>query len=164
MTVSWTTKVEELGLAIVPPSHKDKVKELFAKTNKKHGGYITIKICEPERVGTDSQNRAFHSLLGEYWISGLSSYESYEDLRDSIKLKVAGPDEFIYIKDGKVRRSKTLEGVEGRYAEVPKSWADFTLDERKMAIDLVIKEANLAGVNSKKWDEIITGMMEEGIK
>jgi len=48
-----------------------------------------------------------------------------------------------------------------RYAEVPKSWAQFTLEERKMAIDMVIKEASLAGISSKKWDEIITGMMED---
>ena len=147
--IGWTLRHEELVLALVPPQYRAKVKEEFALSDKKSGGYITVQISQPKKVGTDEQNRAFHALLGEYWISGLSSYESYEDLRDSIKLKVAGPDEFIYIKDGKVRRSKTLEGVEGRYAEVPKSWADFTLDERTLAIDLVSKEANLAGVNSK---------------
>ena len=160
----WCIKHEELGLALVPPQFRAKVKEEFALSDKKSGGYITVQISQPKKVGTDEQNRAFHALIGEFWISGLSSYESYEDMKDSIKLKVAGPDEFIFIKDGKVKRSKTLEGIEGRYAEVPKSWAQFTLEERKMAIDLVIKEANLAGVNSKKWDEIITGMMEEGIK
>ena len=159
----WCIKHEELGLALVPPQYRAKVKEEFALSDKKSGGYITVQISQPKKVGTDSQNRAFHALLGEFWSSGLSSYESYEDLKDSIKLKVAGPDEFIFIKDGKVRRSKTLEGVEGRYAEVPKSWADFTRDERKEAIDWVIKEANLAGINSKKWDEIIKGMMEDKI-
>lgn len=154
----WTLKHEEMGLALVPPQYRAKVKEEFALSDKKSGGYITVQISQPKKVGTDSQNRAFHALIGEYWISGLSSYESYEDLKDSIKLKCAGPDEFIFIKDGKVRRSKTLEGVEGRYAEVPKSWTQFTLEERKMAIDMVIKEANLAGINSKKWDEILQGM------
>ena len=161
MTIAWTTKVEEFGLAIVPPSHKDNVKELFANANKKHGGYITIKICDPERVGTDSQNRAFHALLGEYWKSGLSSYESYDDMKDTIKLRIAGADEYIFIDNGKVRHAKSLDEVKGRYAEVPKSWADFTLEQRRDAIDEVIREATMAGVNSRKWDEIITGMQEE---
>jgi hypothetical protein len=159
----WTLRHEELGLALVPPQYRAKVKEEFALSDKKSGGYITVQISQPKKVGTDKQNRAFHALIGEFWVSGLSSYESYEDLKDSIKLKVAGPDEFIFIKDGKVRRSKTLEGVEGRYAEVPKSWSDFTRDERKEAIDWVIKEAQMAGINSKKWDEIIKGMMEDKI-
>ena len=159
----WTLRHEELGLALVPPQYRAKVKEEFALSDKKSGGYITVQISQPKKIGTDEQNRAFHALIGEFWSSGLSSYESYEDLKDSIKLKVAGPDEFIFIKDGKVRRSKTLEGVEGRYAEVPKSWADFTRDERKEAIDWVIKEAQMAGINSKKWDEIIKGMMEDKI-
>ena len=159
----FTCKHEDIGLALVPVQYRNEVRKIFQSSDKKSGGYVTIQISLPKKIGTDAQNRAFHALLGEFWVSGLSSYESYEDLKDSIKLKVAGPDEFIFIKDGKVRRSKTLEGVEGRYAEVPKSWADFTRDERKEAIDWVIKEANLAGINSKKWDEIIKGMMEDKI-
>lgn len=159
----FTCRHEDIGLALVPVQYRNEVRKIFQDSDKKAGGYVTIQISLPKKIGTDAQNRAFHSLLGEFWSSGLSSYESYEDLKDSIKLKVAGPDEFIFIKDGKVRRSKTLEGVEGRYAEVPKSWADFTRDERKEAIDWVIKEAQMAGINSKKWDEIIKGMMEDKI-
>ena len=161
MTVAWTTKVEELGLAIVPLQYRTQAKELFAEAGKKRNGYVTIKMTLPTRWGTDQQNRAFHALLGEYWKSGLSSYESYDDMKDTIKLRIAGADEYIFIQDGKVRRSKTLEGIEGRYAEVPKSWADFTLEQRRDAIDEVIREATMAGVNSRKWDEIITGMQEE---
>ena len=160
MTVAWTLKTEDVGLAIVPFEYRTKVKELFTKTDKKHGGYITIKMCEPERVGSDAQNRAFHSLLGEFWRSGLSSYESYDDMRDSFKLRVAGADEYIFIEDGKVRHVPNLEQVRGRYAEVPKSWADFSLDQRKEAIDMVIAEAVMAGINTKHWDEIITGMQD----
>jgi len=43
---------------------------------------------------------------------------------------------------------------------VPKSWADFSLDQRKEAIDMVIAEAVIAGINTKHWDEIITGMQD----
>ena len=164
MTVAWTCKSEEVGLAIVPFDQRTKAKELFAEAGKKRNGYVTIKITLPTRWGTDAQNRAFHALLGEYWKSGLSSYESYDDMKDTIKLRIAGADEYIFIDNGKVRHAKSLEEVKGRYAEVPKSWADFTLEQRRDAIDEVIREATVAGINSKKWDEIITGMMEDGIK
>lgn len=160
MTVAWTTKVEELGLAIVPLQFRTKAKELFAEAGKKRNGYVTIKMTLPERAGTDQQNRAFHALLGEYWKSGLSSYESYDDMKDTIKLRIAGADEYIFIDGGKVRHAKSLEKVKGKYAEVPKSWTDFTLEQRRDAIDEVIREATMAGVNSKKWDEIITGMQD----
>ena len=160
MTVAWTTRVEELGLAIVPLQFRTKAKELFAEAGKKRNGYVTIKMTLPERVGTDQQNRAFHALLGEYWKSGLSSYESYDDMKDTIKLRIAGADEYIFIEGGKVRHAKSLDDVKGRYAEVPKSWTDFTLEQRRDAIDEVIREATMAGVNSKKWDEIITGMQD----
>ena len=161
MTVSWTTKVEELGLAIVPLQYRTQAKELFAEAGKKRNGYVTIKMTLPERVGTDQQNRAFHALLGEYWKSGLSSYESYDDMKDTIKLRIAGADGYIFIDNGKVRHVKSLDEVKGRYAEVPKSWADFTVEQRRDAIDEVIREATVAGINSKKWGEILQGM-EDG--
>jgi len=161
MTVSWTTKVEELGLAIVPFDQRTKAKELFAEAGKKRNGYVTIKMTLPTRWGTDQQNRAFHALLGEFWKSGLSSYESYDDMKDTIKLRIAGADEYIFIDNGKVRHVKSLDEVKGRYAEVPKSWADFTVEQRRDAIDEVIREATVAGINSKKWGEILQGM-EDG--
>ena len=161
MTVSWTLKAEELGLAIIPPQYRTQARSLFAESAKKSSGYVTIKITLPTRWGTDQQNRAFHALLGEYWKSGLSSYESYDDMKDTIKLRIAGADEYIFIDNGKVRHVKSLDEVKGRYAEVPKSWADFTLEQRRDAIDEVIREATVAGINSKKWGEILQGM-EDG--
>ena len=158
MTVSWTCKSEEVGLAIVPFQYRQDAKNLLAESAKKAGGYITIQFSLPKRYGTDAQNRAFHSLIGEYWKSGLSSYESFEDMRDTIKLRIAGADGYLFIDNGKLRSVKNLDEVKGRYAEIPKSWVDFTLEQRKDAIDEVIREATMAGINSKKWDEIINGM------
>jgi hypothetical protein len=160
MAVSWTVKVEELGLGIVPLQYRTQARSLFAESAKKSSGYVTIKMTLPTRWGTDQQNRAFHALLGEYWKSGLSSYESYDDMRDTFKLRAAGADEYIFIENGKVRHVKSLDDVKGRYAEVPKSWADFTVEQRKDAIDEVIREATMAGINSRKWEEILRGMEE----
>jgi hypothetical protein len=162
MTVSWTLKTEDVGLGIVPTEFKQKARELFVEAEKKRGGYVTMKITLPERGGTDAQNRAFHALLGEYWKSGLSSYESFEDMRDTIKLRIAGSDGYLFIDEkGRIKEVKSLDEVKGRYAEIPKSWSDFTIDQRKDAIDEVIREATMAGINSRKWGEIVSGM-EDG--
>lgn len=159
----FTCRHEDIGLALVPVQYRNEVRKIFQDSDKKAGGYVTIQISLPKKIGTDAQNRAFHALLGEFWSSGLSSYESFEDMRDTIKLRIAGADEYIFIDGGKIRHVKTLDEVKGKYAETPKSWTDFTRDERKEAIDEVIREAVMAGVNSKKWDEIIKGMMEDKI-
>jgi methionine salvage enolase-phosphatase E1 len=159
----FTCKHEDIGLALVPVQYRSEVRDVFKASDIKANGYITIAISLPKKIGTDAQNRAFHALLGEFWASGLSSYESYEDMRDTIKLRIAGADEYIYIDGGRIRHVKTLDEVKGKYAEVPKSWADFTRDQRKEAIDWVIKEAQMAGINTRKWDEIIEGMIEEKI-
>ena len=52
MTVSWTTKVEELGLAIVPLQYRTQSEGIvFAEAGKKRNGYVTIKMTLPERWG-----------------------------------------------------------------------------------------------------------------
>ena len=104
----FTCKHEDIGLALVPVQYRNEVRKIFQDSDKKTGGYVTIAISLPKKIGTDAQNRAFHSLLGEFWASGLSSYESYEDMRDTIKLRIAGADEYIYIDGGKIRHVKTL--------------------------------------------------------
>ena len=103
----FTCKHEDIGLALVPVQYRNDVRKIFQDSDKKTGGYVTIAISLPKKIGTDAQNRAFHALLGEYWKSGLSSYESYEDMRDTIKLRIAGADEYIYIDGGKIRHVKT---------------------------------------------------------
>ena len=49
---------------------------------------------------------------------------------------------------------RALDEVKGRYAEVPKSWADFTLEQRRDAIDEVIREGG-------QWQGLIP---ESGMK
>jgi len=161
--IKWTLKADEIGLALIPFEHRTRAKELFSEAEKKRDGYVTIALSLADRTGTDAQNRAFHSLLGEYWKSGLSSYESYDDMKDSFKLRVAGADSYMFIDNGKVRNVRSLDEVRGRYAEVPKSWSEFTKEQRAEAIDMVIAEALEAGINSRKWDEILRGMADDGI-
>ena len=159
MKVGATLHRDYISLSILPPEYKNALVKLLATAEARYGGYVNVELSLPHKIGSEEQNRAWHSLIKEYWLSGCSSYQSYEDMRDSLKLKVGGASSYIYLTD----KQHTVNSIEeipkgARYIEVPKSWGDFTRDERKEMIDFTIREMIESGVNSKKFDEIILGM------
>ena len=121
----------------------------------------------------------------EFFKSGLHSYnvESFEGLKNNIKKTLgAGFESFVYveiafntqreekhfpvIKDAKtfndipegVRNDPELKSLaRGRL----KSWSKYSKKERTSTIDNLITEMIEAGVNSKKFEEIIEGMKSE---
>jgi hypothetical protein len=128
-------------------------------------------VLEEADSATSEQNRAFHALVQEYFTSGAYSWpvESLDDLRDMVKRDLgAGFERFVYwdgerLVDAKsyeeipveVRKDKNLRDLcRGRL----KSWSDYTKSERTKTIDLLIAEMRTAGVNSRRFDEILAGM------
>ena len=163
MKVSLTTHRSKLGL-LPPDDYKQPLFELYEKAEKKHGGYVTISIELPKKPGSEEQNRAWHALIGEYWKSGCSSYDCYEDMRDSLKLRIAGAKEYIWLdEDGMQHTTTRVDDIPqgSYYVAIPKSWTDFTKGDRKEMIDMTIDEMIASGVNSRKFDEIIQGMEGE---
>ena len=159
MKVGTTQHRDYVSLSILPPEYKNALVKLLAAAEARYGGYVNVELSLPHKIGSEEQNRAWHSLIKEYWLSGCSSYQSYEDMRDSLKLKVGGAKEYIYLTD-RQRTVKNLSEIPQhvKYIEIPKSWTDFTKDERAEMIDFTIKEMIEAGVNSRKFDEILSGM------
>lgn len=123
-------------------------------------------LLEDAISGSLAQGRAWHALAQEYWRSGLSSYsaKSFMEFRDLLKRDLgAGFEAYIYADETGIHKVKHLEEVpEGVPAShimgKLKSWADYTKKERMLAIDTLIAEMLQAGVTSKKFDEIITGL------
>lgn len=138
-------------------------------------------LLEDAVSGTLAQNSLFHALTMEYWRSGQHSYNanSYGDFRNQIKRKLGqGFEKFIYgdvVQDkrtGKyspvIREVKKKEEIPLYIREDPnfknmvigklKSWTEYTLKQRKNCIDNVITEMLQAGVNSKKFQEILKGI------
>ena len=124
--------------------------------------------------GTSAQNRLFHALISEYYKSGLHDCDgSWQDLRNQIKRSLgAGFESYVYadIEDGKPRICQA-----NNYEDIPlkvrldkdkkllirgrlKSWSDYTKKERKTTIDNLKNEMLNKGVNSKKFDEIISSI------
>ncbi len=132
---------------------------------------------EPAASGSAAQNRAFHALVQEYWRSRAHSYNAsnFDEFRGHDK-EVFGSwlRAFVYaeilegkpiIKDAKlfsdipenVRQDPDLKQlVRGRL----KSWSDYTKKERRETLDRLISEMHEAGVQSKKFHEILEGMQD----
>ena len=141
----------------------------------------TIYALEEDEDGSDNQNRAFHSLLEVYYISGLWSYQgsgykqgaTLEEFKKLIKRKLGcGFESFVYVDI--INGSPKLFNVQ-KYSDVPehvrndpdkanyiyghlKSWRDYTKKERRDTMDKLISEMHQVGVNSAKFHEILEGM------
>ena len=136
-------------------------------------------VLEEAQTATSEQGRAFHALAQEFFRTGLHSYEaaSFEDFRNLLKRDLgAGFESFLYAyldDEGNVQQCKV-----STYAEVPaeirknprvssmvygklKSWADYTKKQRTETIDSLIATMHQAGVNSPKFQEILSGMGAE---
>lgn len=151
------------------------------------GEYISTSDQQPEvgrsylledaTNGTLAQNNTFHALLTAYWVSGQHSYnaKNFEDFRNQIKRSLgAGFEAFVYVKivDGQpvILNASSIEEIPLEIRRDPdyrkmirgrlKSWADYTKKQRIATIDRLIAEMRQAGVNTKKFDEIMRGLEE----
>ncbi len=162
MKTTFTTEVTKELREIVPHQYKQSFLEVILKASGKNvkTPQVTVTIENVKAPGSNEQNKAWHSLIGEYWASGCSSYHSYEDMRDLLKLKICGAKEWVYLVDGRQHTVKDYESIPNGCQKVgiPKSWSDFTKQERRDMIDFTIAEMIQAGVNTKKFDEIMKGL------
>jgi len=118
--------------------------KLFLKT----GGLVAVTIKKPENPGTEAQNRAAHSLMQAYYQTGMHSSPdgtTFSEFRVRMKCEY-GP--------------VTTVSAKGITYMVPKSWADYTKEQRMGFIDGLISEIHQSGAytESDKIREIIQGM------
>ena len=125
-----------------------KLNDLF----KRWGGRVNVKISAPEEKGTEKQNRALHALLKEYYKTGYHSAPEGMTLKEfKIFIKYNyGPVYIINIDVDNV-------------VKIPKSWSDYTKNERRDLISSLISEIKQTGayVDFKKIREIIDEMERE---
>ncbi len=131
-------------------------------------------VMEEAETATAEQNRAFHALVQEFWTSGLHSFDvaTFDDFRDMVKAKLGAGFDAVLVAtvdtDGKAHQAKyrTLSDVPAEIRRDPtasifgrvKSWTEYTKKERTEAIDRLISTMHQAGVNSRKFMEILEGM------
>ena len=151
-------------------------------SSKKPSLYFIYSL-EEYHNGTASQNRFFHLLVSEYFNSGMHSYnaDNLGHFRDLIKKEIGqGFELFLYteIVEGKprIKKVKLYEDVPQAVKDDPdikdmifgklKSWSDYTKAQRTRTIKTLVAEMMEAGVNSKRFNEILLDMQstEEKVK
>jgi hypothetical protein len=119
----------------------------LAKLVRKHDGLVNVKISRPVSPGTDEQNRAAHALMQEYFLTGMFSYpaKSLAELKIYLKIAYGSVYDMIY---------------KGEEIKVPKSWRDFSKQERHNFINGLLAEIHASGAyaESEEIRNIIAGM------
>lgn len=118
-------------------SVKDTIKALKVSVNSP----VEIVIGHVNTSKTVKQNNTFHDLLSIYYLSGMPSDLSYDDLKTRIKDTYG------------VRHE--IRMIVGEPWKVLKSWSKYTLDESRKAIDGLISEMLTNGVNDKRFEAMI---------
>ena len=120
----------------IPEDRKPEMHKILERCYEKYNGYASFQLSTPSKAGTNPQNRAFHALLEEFYKSGLHSFNTNMELRSNMM---------------------TMRGTQ---CQEKSSWTEFTSEERGHALDYLISECIQAGLNTKKFDEILRGMGE----
>ena len=59
--------MKDIGLALGASQYRNEVKKVFQDSDKKAGGYVTIQISLPKKIGTDAQNQGVScASFGEF--------------------------------------------------------------------------------------------------
>ena len=117
----------------------------------KYGGEANVKISRPVKPGTEDQNRAMHALLTAYYVTGMHSAPEGYTL-EAFKI-------YMKLRFGPVYQIE----IDGHDVRVPKSWSDYSREERRDFIDGMISEIYQSGAlsASEKIREIIEGMSDD---
>lgn len=153
---------------------KEKIKELTGQEINEPFGYV--EVLTEKQFKSRQQNNLFHSLLKCFWDSKCSSFESYKNMRFHYK-DIAHLIEYVFQNDLKEstkqilwrvikilpieesERKKVIELLRGKIL-IEHSWAESTKGMAKIAIDQLLNDMHEAGVNSKKFEEILKGLGE----
>ena len=126
------------------PEDKQAEKDAVLKEAvERYNGYVHVEISRVRKPKSIQQNKLFHALITEYYISGHHSCDSWQALKNQMKYQFG--EGFI----------QTLTLADGEKYGILKSLADYSMSELSRLTDGVIADMLITGVNSKKFDEIL---------
>jgi hypothetical protein len=145
-------------------------------------GFESFVVCfmSPDEYKTKKQNKTFWSLIDCFWASGCSSFYAYNDLVEyyyriagliTIKTKstLSKSTKATLYKAIKIlplvfsEKKKVYKMLRGKY-EKWESWSRVKKDKATLTIDTLIKDMCEAGVNSKKFEEIMEGIEKKNLR
>lgn len=128
---------------ILPSDKQSERSAVLDEAIEKHNGFFHLEISRVRKPKSIQQNKLFHALITEYYISGLHSCDSWQALKNQMKYQFG--EGFI----------QTLTLADGEKYGILKSLADYSMSELSRLTDNVIADMIQIGVNSKKFDEIL---------
>lgn len=153
---------------------KEDIKRLTGVEIKEDFGYI--EVLTETQYKSREQNNLFHSLLKCFWESKLSSFDSYEELRNHYK-RIAHLCEVQWENTLPEQVKKILWKaiqllpIQKRYLDeicellrgrvvTWHSWSECSKEMARVVLDQLINDMTFAGVNSKKFQDIMRGLDE----
>jgi len=133
----------------IPDEYQEEKNKVLAEAIEKYNGYVHIEISRVRKPKSIEANNLFHGVLTEYYKSGLHSVRTWQELKDTLKLRYGAG--FLH----------TLE-IDGEQYGILKSVAEYTSQELSELIDGTIKECLQVGLDSKKFREILEGIKYDG--
>ena len=153
---------------------REKIKELTGVEIKEDFGFI--EVLTETQYKSREQNNLFHSLLKCFWESKLSSFDSYEELRNHYK-RIAHLCEVQWENTLPEQVKKILWKaiqllpIQKRYLDeicellrgrvvTWHSWSECSKEMARLTLDQLINDMTFAGVNSKKFQDIMRSLDE----
>lgn len=127
----------------LPPDKLIEKNAVLKEAVDKYNGYVHIEISRVRKPKSIQQNKLFHALITEYYISGLHSCDSWQALKNQMKYQFG--EGFI----------QTMTLADGEKYGILKSLADYSMSELSRLTDNVIADMIQVGVSSKKFNEIL---------
>ena len=127
----------------LPPDKLIEKNAVLKEAIERYNGFCHVEISRVRKPKSIQQNKLFHALITEYYISGLHSCDSWQALKNQMKYQFG--EGFV----------QTLTLADGEKYGILKSLADYSMSELSRLTDNVIADMIMVGVNSKKFDEIL---------
>lgn len=132
MTFSQNLKSELIDGVMIIKIYAHELQDLY----RKYGGMVHVEIKSPQAAKTDAQNRAFHSLLTEYFLSGYHSAPEGLDL-DHFKVWIKARYGVTYTMD-----------VDGETKLIIESWSKYTKEQAGDCITRIRSDIEASGAMS----------------
>lgn len=139
---------------------------IISSTKEIKPGEYYLESANDKARNTNKLNRMFHLLITDYFNSGKYSdqVDTLLELREKIKYRLGeGFDRFLYVNDsGDLVKCKLYDEIPSHIKPHPKkmlgqlkSWGDYIPYERYCCVKNLVAEMKLAGVNSKRFQNIL---------
>jgi len=103
LKTTWTCSRESIAL-IPPRTSKEELKEIYALSDKKFGGHVTITIETPRKPRTTGENSQSHHLNGHIQQLAVDTGMPFDSIKLEVKYLAVGMGyPMLYKPDGAVQ-------------------------------------------------------------